>query len=178
MNTWYSTSNGKAFVIVAVFVGTVLAVGGCRRSGHGPPDIEYLDLMISYKLDAVLDEIEATDEQRDDFHFTKDWILDGIHADMEERGEDREFFINELKKDVPDSAVLHDFLDEKLEQKRLMAHEILQAVLELHSMLEPAQREKLFQMIEKRINHGPSGPMRMHHRHGLGFPFGMMGNKE
>lgn len=149
---------------VSVLMLTALAampflLNGCRGPKHGPPDMRVVDMIVSYKLDEVLDEIHATDDQRNEFHDVKTWILLSIEERMEEKRLDRAIFMQELMSDVPDARHLHAILQERLESKNEMAKDILDAVLDLHALLTREQREKLFQILNKKFKNAGVGLM-------------------
>ena len=138
-------------LMITAIATTPFLLNGCHGPRHGPPDMRVVDMIVSYKLDEVLDEIHATDDQRGEFHDVKTWILLSIEEGMEEKRLDRAVFMQELMSDIPDARHLHAILEERLERKNEMAKDILDAVLDLHALLTREQREKLFQILNKKF---------------------------
>ena len=132
-----------------------LLMAGCHRNGHRRPDMDLVNMIVTYKLDEVLDEIDATRLQRDEFHAAKDWMLSMVEDGMRARRADRQVFLSEIKADAPDAARLHALLDQRIEEKRQLAHDILDTILDLHAILTPGQRDRLFQLVEERMKNGP-----------------------
>jgi Spy/CpxP family protein refolding chaperone len=120
--------------------------GGGPFGGAGMPE------MIADKIDGILDELQATPEQRDRIRA----ILDDLHQEIEGRkGEPLAFLdqlFTELKRDNPDAPKLSALLDGQIDQVRGLAHKVLDSVLQVREVLTPAQREQVSAKIEEHRN--------------------------
>ena len=64
-------------IAVGALVFTGLNLAGCHHHHRGN-HFEMVDQIATFGVDLVMDRIEATKEQRREFHAAKDWILDEI----------------------------------------------------------------------------------------------------
>jgi len=144
-----------AVTAVALLAG--LAVAACGGPRHGRFDLERVDKMVSWKLSDVMDELEATDAQREQLVAIKDRVMVRLAEERAAHQAMRPEFLLELAKDQPDPDKLHKLVDAKLEQLRPKLHEALDVALEAHAVLTPEQRAKIVQHVKE--HHEKSGCM-------------------
>ncbi|HOX43514.1 MAG TPA: periplasmic heavy metal sensor [Myxococcota bacterium] len=111
---------------------------------------ERLNQMITWHLDDVLDELEASPDQRAQLLALKDRAFARLQAVHESHARDKAELVAELSKDQPDPDKLHKLLDQKLDALRPELHEGLDLLLEAHAVLTPAQRAELARRIQER----------------------------
>ncbi|WP_223637002.1 Spy/CpxP family protein refolding chaperone [Corallococcus sp. EGB] len=135
----------KTLVIAgtAVVAVTLLTGFGFGRHHRGSPDPERINQMITWKLDDKLDDLNATEAQRSSIHAVKDRLLNEGQALMEGQKAARSEAVTQLASDTPDAAKLHALVDARVDAARAFAHKAVDAVLEVHRTLTPAQRQEL-----------------------------------
>jgi protein CpxP len=131
-----------AFVAVGAVALTGFA-GGCGAHRHGPRDPAEIAAFVSGRVDDLLDDIDATPEQRTRITEVKDRLLaagtklHGGHAQVHDA------IREEWTKDQPDAAKLHALVDARAEEMKAFAHQAVDAGVEVHGILTPEQRAKL-----------------------------------
>jgi periplasmic protein CpxP/Spy len=141
-----------------IFLGLVLAAGvvalaGFARGWHHRHDPARMAEFVTARVDEALEEVNATPEQRDRIHAVKDRMLARANELHGTRGEDRAAFLAAWKADAPDAAALHALVDQRADAMRALAHEAVDAGLEVHGILTPDQRAKLAEKLERRRHH-------------------------
>jgi Spy/CpxP family protein refolding chaperone len=140
---------GGMAVALAAVLGVVALVGfGCARHGH-PRDPAQVAAFVNARVDDLLDDVDATPDQRTRIHAIADRMLaeaKGVHADHDQV---RATFLAEWKAEKADKAKLHALVDAKADAWRKLAHDAVDAGVEAHDVLTPAQREKLAKKAER-----------------------------
>jgi protein CpxP len=124
--------------------------GGCAGHRHGR-DPAQVNAFVTERLDEALDDLDATQGQRDQLHAIKDRLLaeaTELHKGQQAaRGE----VLAQWKAEKPDAARLHQLVDERITALRAVAHEAVDAGIEAHGILTPEQRAKVTEKMEKRM---------------------------
>ena len=143
--------NVKISIVSATAIALLagVAVTACGGPRHGRFDLERADKMVSWKLDDVMDELEATDVQREQLVAIKDRVFVRLAEEREAHKGMQPEFLLELAKDQPDPDKLHKLVDDKLEQLRPKLHEAVDVALEVHAVLTPEQRDKIEQRVKE-----------------------------
>jgi Spy/CpxP family protein refolding chaperone len=141
---------GAAVVLAAGLVVLTGFRGGCgaHRHGHGRDPAEVASF-VTDRVDDALDDVDATPDQRTRIHAVKERLL---AAGLKARGEHREAheaLAQEWKADAPDAARLHALVDARAEELRALAHQAVDAGIEVHGILTPEQRGKVTRKIER-----------------------------
>jgi Spy/CpxP family protein refolding chaperone len=147
-------SFGRVLWVVLAGVGALVAFKGLRRGfGHGRWQHGGRcgggrcgggrGRFVSWKVDRLLDRIDASQEQRQRVHALKDRILEGGRALREETKSARKEVIDLWSGAAPDAARLHGIVDERIDALRGFMHTVAEAALELHDTLTASQREML-----------------------------------
>ncbi len=98
----------------------------------------------------VLNKLDATEAQREQISPEVDnaiasiWELRGDHNEL------REALVTQWNQEQPDREALHALVDQKLDQIRATAHELIDSGLAVHGILNPEQRQK----VSKKLTHG------------------------
>ncbi|NMO20872.1 periplasmic heavy metal sensor [Pyxidicoccus fallax] len=129
---------GSAVLAIVLLSG--FAFRGGHRWGHDP---ERIRQMITWKLDDKLDDLDATDAQRQSINAVKDRLFDEGKQLMEEQHSARAEAFTQLASDNPDAQKLHSLVDVRIDAMRAFAHKLTDAVLEVHRTLTPEQRKEL-----------------------------------
>lgn len=141
------TALALALVLGAVTL-TGFRGGGCGGHGHGR-DPARLAAFVNDRVDDLLDDVDATPEQRTRIHAIKERMLAAGKQAHEGREEVHATVLEAWKAETPDPAKLHALVDARAEAFRKLAHEAVDAGVEAHGVLTPAQREKLAKKAER-----------------------------
>ena len=132
-----------AFAAIAL-LGAFRAHGGLH--GRDPAEVA---AMVSTHLDDALDDLDATPAQRQSIHAIADRLVaDAMKLRGERAGTHREL-VAQWDADQPDAAKLHALVDQRVEEMRKLAHEAVDAGVEVHGILTPDQRAQLTKKIER-----------------------------
>jgi periplasmic protein CpxP/Spy len=138
---------------------------GCGRAPDPQERFARAQQMITSRLNDQLDELKATPDQRAKILAIKDRVLQQAQSQMEQHRQqgqaDRQWFINQLTSDAPDKDALYAKADAKADQAKSIAHQVIDALVEVNGVLTPAQRAQLKSKIEQMPSHeggwGPPG---------------------
>jgi periplasmic protein CpxP/Spy len=133
---------GLGFVALA-------ASGGCGWRHHGPRDPAQVAAMVSKHVEDVLDDLNATPDQRTRILAIKDRLLAAMQAGQADRKGTHEAVLAAWKSDSPDAASLHALVDRRMDDVRKLAHQAVDAGIEVHDVLTPDQRAQLTKKIER-----------------------------
>ena len=142
----------KRVALVALGVGTVVLLGGAAgRRMHDPARLEQ---MFGRKLEAILDDVDATPEQRQQITAIKDELVAKRRAAREAHRADHQELIAQWESPNPDMGRIHARIDERAQEHTRFAHEAADALARAHAILTPEQRaqvaEKLRSWHERR----------------------------
>jgi Spy/CpxP family protein refolding chaperone len=76
-------------------------------------------------------------------------MLEAAKAVHEEHGATHAALLDAWKSETPDAAKLHALVDQRADEMRKLAHEAVDAGIEVHGILTPDQRAKLTKKIER-----------------------------
>ncbi len=147
----------KRIIVVGVsllavgLVATAVVAGGQSQFVHRDP--EKMKKFIHWRINDALDDLDATEDQREAILAATDQIIEDGMAMRSKRNEDRELVHQELEKDQPDPAVLHALIDAKFKEMRAFAHRSVDTALEAYSVLSPDQRAELMELVEEHHHH-------------------------
>ncbi len=137
-----------AFVVVGLATG-LLVVSCARRGLHDRMTPERLRTVVEWKVDDVLDDVDADDAQRQAVMAE----VNGMLADVERLHDDKQghhdIIFAEASKDTPDAERLHGLIDEKTKKMNAFAHRALDRLLAVHAILTPDQRAELLEQAEE-----------------------------
>ncbi len=140
---------GVAAAIALGFVALTGFHGGCGAHGHGSRDPAQMAAFVTDRVDDALDDLDATPEQRTRIHAVTDRLLADVQKARAGHEEVHAALLAEWKADAPDAKKLHGLVDERIEAFRAIAHEAVDAGVEVHGILTPAQREKVAKKAER-----------------------------
>jgi protein CpxP len=133
-------------VAALVAVGAVALTGfagGCGAHRFGPRDPAQMAAFVTGRVDDLLDDIDATPEQRTRINEVKDRLLAAGTKLHGEHAQVHDAIRAEWTKDQPDAARLHALVDGRAEEMKAFAHQAVDAGVEVHGILTPEQRAKL-----------------------------------
>jgi Spy/CpxP family protein refolding chaperone len=137
---------GGALVATAALALTAFGGG---RFHHGPHDPAEVAAFVTNRVDDALDDLDATPEQRARVGAVKDRMLAAALAHREAREETRQAFLAEWKAEAPDAARLHALVDQRAAEMTALAHQAVDAAVEVHGTLTPEQRAKVTRRVER-----------------------------
>jgi Spy/CpxP family protein refolding chaperone len=138
----------------AVLVGFVVLSGfggGCGH--HHPRDPAEVQAAVTAHLDEALDDLDATQAQRDQIHAIKDKLLAKGMALRADHQAVRDEVLAQWKSETPDRAKLHALVDQRIDALRAFAHDAVDAGADVHGILTPDQRAKVTKKIERHLQH-------------------------
>jgi Spy/CpxP family protein refolding chaperone len=148
------TTKNKILVAGSTLLAFVLLTG--FRGGHmgwgGPHDPERVKQMISWKVDDRLDELKATDAQKQSIHGLKDSLFEDGKRLFEEQKGARAEMLNQWESPNPDAKAVHALVDARLDAFRAFAHKVADAALEAHRVLTPEQRKQVTAEVREHMN--------------------------
>jgi Spy/CpxP family protein refolding chaperone len=145
---------GIAAAALVVAGGVVALTGfaggglGCHRHGHGHDPAE-ISAFVTNRVDDVLDDLDATPEQRTRINAVKERMLAAGLELRGSRGETHDALFGEWKSGSPDAAKLHALVDTRFEAMKAIAQQAVDAGVEVHGILTPEQREQLTRKAER-----------------------------
>lgn len=137
---------------VAIAVTAVVAlVGGLAYAGvQGTRDVERARKFISWKVDDALDQLDATDAQRNTAQSLANELIDEGVKLRTAKETVRAGLTEQWKRDRADPAVVHGLVDQMFEEVRAFAHKAADAAIAFHATLSPEQKKQALQMHEER----------------------------
>jgi Spy/CpxP family protein refolding chaperone len=128
----------------------LIALAGFGRCGHpNPHDPAQVSAFVTDRVDDALDDLNATDAQRQQVHAVANRLLakglelrkDGepVHAEV----------LAQWQSTTPDRARLHALVDQRIDALRAFAHEAVDAGIEVHGILTPEQRARVEKKVER-----------------------------
>jgi periplasmic protein CpxP/Spy len=134
----------KKIAIAASAVLAVVLLSGFRGGGWGwSRDPERIKQMITWRLNDKLDDLQATDAQKQAVNSVKDRLFEQGKLMAQEHETVRVEVLTQLESDYPDAQKLHGIVDSRIDAVRAFAHQVVDAALEVHKVLTPDQRKEL-----------------------------------
>ena len=148
---------GTKMAVLALAVGGAGVVGAgalhARANGgfgghHDPAMMhKFMDFVVNEKLD----EIGATEPQRQKVREIKDRLLKDAKALHQDHAALHQELLGLLEQDNPDPARLKALVHERTEALTRFADEAADAAIELHGVLTPEQRKKVLAMAREHM---------------------------
>ncbi len=134
--------------LVATLALGLMAFGG-GRFAHRMHDPAEVAAFVTDRVDDALDDLDATPAQRTRITAVKDRMLAAALSHRGTRQETRDAFVAEWKAEQPDAARLHALVDQRAAEMTAMAHQAVDAGIEVHDALTPEQRAKVTRKLER-----------------------------
>jgi len=100
-------------------------------------------------VDDALDDLDATPAQRTQINAVKERMLATALSHRETRQETHAALVAEWKVEKPDAAKLHALVDQRAAEMTAVAHQAVDAAVEVHDALTPEQRAKVTRKLER-----------------------------
>ncbi|OGQ80230.1 MAG: hypothetical protein A2289_10515 [Deltaproteobacteria bacterium RIFOXYA12_FULL_58_15] len=130
-------------------LGIGVTVASCRQHRHDP---EKMHKFVTWVVDDALDDINATDVQREAVHQSKDRIFAEMKKVRADNKADHQAMLAEWNKESPDAAMVHALIDARIEAMRIVAHQAANEVLAVHGVLTPEQRAQLSEKMREHMD--------------------------
>ncbi|HYV68128.1 MAG TPA: periplasmic heavy metal sensor [Myxococcales bacterium] len=112
--------------------------------------------MITNRVNHLLDQVNATDAQRQTINQVKDDVLTKLAAKRQQHANEHAQWMSALTADTVDVNALNAAADAKAQDMASTAKDIIiPALVKVHDTLTPAQRQKLAEMVKS--HHQPQG---------------------
>lgn len=134
----------KWFVAAVV---SLVVLSGCGGARGGE---ERLKKMVEWKVEDVLDDVDATEAQRATVKGLKDSVLAEATPLFASAQGTRKELVTEWKAQSVDAARVHQAIAAQADALEGFAHKLADAAIAVHDVLTPKQREVLTQRIEKK----------------------------
>jgi len=119
--------------------------GGC--GGHRDP--ARMERMVASRLDDLLEDLDATPEQRTRITAVKDRLVaEGKALRAAHQGTPQEL-LAQWDSPNPDVSRVHALIDERGEAMKGFAHKAADGLAEVHALLTPEQRAKLAKKVRR-----------------------------
>jgi Spy/CpxP family protein refolding chaperone len=139
---------GGVAVAAALVLGAA-TLQGCR-GGHGhPKDPAQMAAFVNARVDDLLDDVDATPDQRTKIHAIADRMLAAAKQAHGGQDEVRTAALGQWRAETVDRAKLHALVDQRADALRKLAHQAVDAGADAHDVLTPPQREKLARKVER-----------------------------
>src|ERR1043165_3815695 len=153
-----TTMKKKLMALAAGVAAFVMLTGfgpgaGCGRSADPQERFARVQEKVTSKLNSELDTLKATPDQRAKILAIKDRLMQRAAAQVEQKARngqaERQWVIDQLTSDAPDKAALHAKVDTKADEFKGIAHEGVDALVEVNGILNPEQRAQLKTRIQE-----------------------------
>ncbi len=132
----------------AMLMAMSMAAVGAAGCGGGNR-AERMEKMVQWRVDDALDELDATQPQRERVQqLTKDALLKSKPI-VEQALSSRTELMTQWKAAAPDSARVHQVVDAQLDTVRVFAHQLADSAIEVHQLLTVKQRDEVTERLER-----------------------------
>jgi Spy/CpxP family protein refolding chaperone len=139
---------------LAAVAGGTLALTAAKYHHGGPA---HLEQMINHRVDKMLDDVKATDTQRQQILAIKDKLLADGKALRASQADVRKQLLAQWNADQPDTAQVHALVDGRADATKKFADEVADALVQVHGILTPEQRATVAQKLQQH-HHGAQAP--------------------
>lgn len=151
------TAGVLALALAAGLVAYGMHAGAGRR---GPADV------IAWKIDGLLDKVEATEDQRTRIEAVVDPLLARGGALRQAHIAAHDQMLAQWSAEAVDLAALHAIADARADEVRALLHEVVDGMVTIHDTLTPAQREQVRkELAALHAGMGPHGARVVHGPH-------------
>ncbi|MFL5263584.1 MAG: Spy/CpxP family protein refolding chaperone [Anaeromyxobacteraceae bacterium] len=121
------------------------------RHGHGDP--ARMQQFIDNRLSSMLDEIKATDAQRQQITAIKDKLVADHKALRASHADVKKELLAQWQADKADAAKVHAIVDDRANGMKSFADEVADALIQVHDILTPDQRAQVATKVQSHHGH-------------------------
>lgn len=144
----FSKRRVSIFVVVSIILAIFITAGCKRKSFHNP---ERIKSMVSWHIDDILDDIDATDEQTAKINAVKDRVLNHVIEKYKKGKAHKLEAVKVWEGDTIDMAKVYARIDEKMVEKKKTAYMVADALKEIHGVLTTEQRAFIGKELRERL---------------------------
>ncbi len=143
----------KTLVVVVALAAAFVTLTAFRHAGFGPHgrDPARVAAFVKNRVADTLDDVDATPQQRDQINAIVDQVLQKAQAAHQAQPDVHQAFLAAWKAETPDAAQLHQLVDQRIDAMRALAHQAVDAGVQVHGILTPAQRQKITTKLERHL---------------------------
>ena len=141
-------SLGGLFALALVFATSAIA-----RPFMGERSPEKMQKHLSYMVNDVLDDLDASDNQRSEVNTIVNDAFTDLAPMMKNKKQTKEAVLAELKKENPDRRAIDSILGGAESDMKVAKERVVDAVLDIHTVLDAKQRAQLAEKFEERRGH-------------------------
>ncbi|MFL5302937.1 MAG: Spy/CpxP family protein refolding chaperone [Anaeromyxobacteraceae bacterium] len=128
-----------------------LGLTAFRHGGHGDP--ARMQQFIDNRLSSMLDEIKATDAQRQQITAIKDKLVADHKALRASHADVKKELLAQWQADKADAAKVHAIVDDRANGMKSFADEVADALIQVHDILTPDQRAQVATKVQSHHGH-------------------------
>ena len=129
-----------------------LGLTAFRHGGHGHGDPARMQQFIDDRLASMLDEIKATDAQRQQITAIKDKLVADHKALRASHAGVKQELLAQWQADRADPAKVHAIVDERANGMKGFADEVADALVQVHDILTPEQRAQVAAKVQRHVH--------------------------
>jgi protein CpxP len=137
----------KRILVVALAIAGIGTLAAWKHGGHHGD----LSAMVGARVDKVLDEVNATPDQRAKITAIRDRLVEKAKALHAGRKGDLQAALAQWDSPNPDRNAIHARIDQHAQATQAFAHEVADALVEVHGILTPDQRATLSKKWHQRL---------------------------
>ncbi len=142
----------RTYIIIALITLFSLGGAGIAFAGwsgfHSGRKMNHMKKFIEWRIDDALDEVKASDAQKERVQSLADALFEKVSAEFGDREASRQAFINAFRTESPDKEAVRTLIDARIEAARRVAYAAADAAFQVHETLEAEQRVELLKIIE------------------------------
>jgi protein CpxP len=127
-----------------------LGLTAFRHGGHGDP--ARMQQLIDNRLASMLDEIKATDAQRQQITAIKDKLVADHKALRASHAGVKQELLAQWQADRADPAKVHAIVDDRANGMKGFADEVADALIQVHDILTPDQRAQVAEKMQSHMH--------------------------
>lgn len=139
----------KTLLVLAALAGATLTLAAFRYApGHRDPS-----RFVTNRVEDLLDDVKATDAQRQQILAIKDRLLAEGKALHAKRPGAHQELLAQWESDRPDVARIHALVDARAAEMKAFADGVADALVEVHGVLTPEQRAVVTRKLKRHLDH-------------------------
>jgi len=137
--------------ILPIALALAVLSAGALTACHHHRDPARVQAFLSHRVDDMLDDVKATDAQRQQIRAIADKLLADGQALHTGHAQVHSQLLALWQSDQPDAAQVHAIVDGRAATMKAFADEVADAVLQVHAILTPEQRATVAQKIQRHL---------------------------
>ena len=133
---------------LALIAGGTLGLTAFRH--HGDP--ARMEAFVTHRVDDLLDDVHATDAQRQQILAIKDKLVADLKTLRASHQDVHKQFLAQWQADRPDAASIHALIDQRASAMKGFADEVADAMIQVHGILTPDQRAQITKKMQRHMN--------------------------